>query len=122
MKTPAEGARRLEWAVAGLLSLSVLGWAFGDPAARVASVAGVRNNGAVTSQFCTKNGQITVVHSGWNDANGSYAIGGTLLTGQTTYRLANGNASIQAGCYQHTMFNTSVVGNAWAKSTVWYDQ
>jgi hypothetical protein len=114
--------RRLGRLAGGLLSLLIVGWTLGRDSTRVASVAGVRNNGAVTSQFCTSNGQITVVHSGWNDANGSYAIGGTLLTGQSTYHLGNGNASIQAGCYQHTMFNTSVMGNAWAKSTVWYDK
>lgn len=89
---------------------------------REASVAVVRNNGMSESSFCTSNGRVFVVHGGWNDANGSYAIGHTLLVGPATYRLGPGNASIATGCYTHKLANTSVVGNAWAKSTVWYDK
>jgi hypothetical protein len=121
MRKPRGWSSRLLIAGFAAVGLAAV-WSITSMTVRVPSVVVVRNNGMAESSFCTTNGQVFVVHSGWNDANGSYAIGHTLLVGPATYRLGPGNASLAQGCYAHKMANTSVVGNAWAKSTVWYDK
>jgi hypothetical protein len=91
---------------------------------RQASVATMTNTGIFPSQFCTSTGNITIVQSIQADANGQAAIGATFLSGQSgqgTYRLGNGNAVVGKGCYSHTLVSTTVMGNALARSTVWYE-
>jgi hypothetical protein len=67
--------------------------------------------------FCTSDGQISVEHDGSQDPSG---IGYTLLTGPTTYKLKPGPATIEKGCYTHTLSDTTVVGRAEATSIVLY--
>ncbi|HEY9519797.1 MAG TPA: hypothetical protein VIQ98_11055 [Gemmatimonadales bacterium] len=90
-------------------------------APRLASVAIVAPGLVQNSSFCTANGLILVVHSGFRDANGDYSIGNTLITGTNTFRLGPGNAVVAKACYTHKLENTTAYGSAWAKSTIWYD-
>jgi len=90
--------------------------------ARQASVVIMTNSGVFASSFCTSTGQVTIVHGVQQDANGQVSFGATYLWGSAgTYSLGPGNHVVAKGCYSHSVVSTTVLGNATAKSTVWYD-
>lgn len=93
--------------------------------ARPSSVVVMTNSGISASTFCTLTGRVTVVHRAQHDAGGQVSFGATYLSGisgtTATYRLGPGNAIVAKGCYAHTVVSTTVVGNASAKSTLWFD-
>jgi hypothetical protein len=92
-----------------------------DSEARKGSTVVMTNASMTSSSFCTDTGNITVVHNVTHDAHGQVSFGVTALSGPTTYRFGPGNHAIAKGCYSHSIANTTVVGNAQAKSTIWYD-
>jgi len=107
----------------GAIAVISIGWTSPGLAYNQSSVATITNAGTQPSSFCTKDGHISVDHGGWHDpASGSYAIGFTLLQGPSTYHLQPGPTVIAKGCYSHTLGDTTVIGNAGAQSTVWYNQ
>lgn len=114
-------ARPYSYAAAlALLAAATLGAAVAS--ARSASVVVMTNSGISTASFCTSTGRVTVVHGAQQDAYGQVSFGATYLSGTAgTYQLGPGNALVAAGCYAHTIVSTTVMGNASAKSTVWYD-
>jgi hypothetical protein len=92
--------------------------------ARQGDAAILDAGGIHASKFCTKTGNITVVHTVYHDANGGAAVGQTHLTaigGGGEYRLVPGNAKIAKGCYKHDISNSTVYGTGKITSTVWYD-
>jgi hypothetical protein len=90
--------------------------------ARQSSVVVMTNSGISASSFCTTTGQVMVVQGVQQDANGQVSFGATYLWGNAgTYSLGPGNHVVAKGCYSHSIVSTTVVGNATAKSTVWYD-
>jgi hypothetical protein len=106
-----------------LLAVGTLGAAVA--LARPSSVVVMTNSGISASSFCTSTGRVTVVHGVQHDANGQVSFGAAYLSGVSgttaTYRLGPGNAVVTRGCYAHTIVSTTVVGNASARSTLWYD-
>ena len=107
-----------------ILAASLI-FASGIPAAfagRVGDAYVLTSSGGMATQFCTRDGYITVVHRMYHDANGGASVGSTLLVGPQTYRLGPGNAHIVPGCYRHMMANSSAYGTGRINSTVWYNQ
>lgn len=104
----------------GVGTILVASVTLAEPQAK--SQARTFNNHAEKSSFCTDDGWISIVMSCEADhAHGSCAIGDTLLTGPTgTFHFGPGVRTIPKGCYEHSLANTTVVGNAVAYSTVWY--
>lgn len=107
---------------AGALILASLGASSGVLAAQVGDSYVLTAGGGVATQFCTRDGHITVIHNGYGDANGGVGWGSTLLQGPQTYYLGPGNARILPGCYTHMLANTTVWGTGAANSTVWYNR
>jgi hypothetical protein len=117
-----KNAHGLRWIIASAGFLVALTASAAPP--RRASVATFNTAGAAPSSFCTKGGNLLVVHQCVNEDRPNYstcAIGQTLISGQTTMRVGPGSVSIPAGCYQHSLVMTTVTGGATARSTVWYD-
>lgn len=107
---------------AGALILALLGGPATAHAERVGDAYVLTTAGGIATEFCTPDGNITVVHRGDGDAYGGVSWGSTLLQGPQTYYLGPGNARIVPGCYQHLLANTTVWGTGRANSTVWYNQ
>ncbi len=95
--------------------------------ARIAAVAVMRSGSSTYADFCTPDGQITVVITPANtDANynsASFGNGAAYLQDASggEYHLNDGNASIQSGCYRLKVANSTVTGDAFLKITVWYN-